>query len=699
MKASKWFFLALVALVAVAGCHRRPTRAAQLKRGDELLAQKKYLDATMAYYAASVNGPPDVRLFQQVVDAGLKAPPSLYLVDAAGRLADMKPNDVDAQIQAASLMVAMRSYDKVLHRLEKVVADNPNQPAALIVMANARARLASSIVALTLGIAARTPEEFAAVPRRARPGATAISSAGNTRAADIQAEALFRRAIAVDSSAPQPQIALANFLWATDRARECESVLKGLADQHPEETVANLALGRYYVLTNRPEDAQRYLKAAVATSTLPDPGESRPAAAHARNAFADLYLHAGTSEQEQNKLGFLNFFGDSRDAIVAARFALADLYLRTNRDDDALAVLTAVPRSHRSHAAVRIASAEFRSGEYEQASTRLDEALQLEAAPEAKLLKAQLLVVLHRPADALHLARDAAKATPNSDVARATLGDVLFATGDLENALDELHEATQLNVTAGEAYVQLARVNLALGRGKDAVIAAREGARLKAGDRDATLTLIRALVAAGDPTTADLRLQPLLAREPGAADLLAQLGAVQAARGTDDAARAAFTKALQRDPNSADALSGLVSLDLKQNQTDTARKRVDAALAAHPKDVHIMQIAARVYAAGNDTQRLDEVSRTMVQLDPTDVSAALAMSNGRAQPEETQRVLEALLQRRPRALEARFALGTLLERTGHADEARKQYEAMLAEPARPDNERIRSRAMARKQAL
>jgi tetratricopeptide (TPR) repeat protein len=694
MKYPKELYLGLSLIVAISGCHRRPARASEVHRGDELFAEKKYSQATKAYYAAARNGEPDAKLYLKVVTTGLHQGPLNLVLEAAGRAADLSPSDVEVQLLAARMMLPMRKYDEVLHRLQKVVANNPNNATLFVEMGNATAHLASSIVALTLGASARDLDEFSGVARKSRPGITPSSSPGNTSEGDAQAETLFRRAITIDPSAEKPQLAFANFLWATDRVKDSEPVLRDLVDRHPENALASLAIGQYYVLTGRTKEGERYLKVAVAdTASRADVSNVTSMDGQARVAFADVYLHTTSS---QNGINLLNLSDDGGNAAIAARFALADLYLRSRRDDDAIASLATIPKSHRSHAAVRIASAELRAGKNEQALSRLSEVIDqhLETVQEAMQLKAQLLVALNRPAEAMELAIASAKASPNSDAARRTLAQVLVATGDLENAFDEYSETTRLNITAGDPYVQLARVALALGRTDDAVTAAREGARLKGSDREATLTLVRALVASGDTFNADVQLKPLLAREPGSADVLAQLGAVHAARGTDDAARAAFTKALHSDPNCADALAGLVSLDLKQNQTDAARKRAEAALAAHPQDVRVLQIAARVYAAGNDTQRLDEISRKVVQLDPTDMTAALAVK-----PPETLHVLESLLQRRPRALEARFALGMLLERMGRTDEARKQYETVLAEPARPDNARLRGRAMARKQAL
>src|SRR5215471_9029650 len=136
MKPSKSLLLVCLVLVAGSGCHRRPTRAAQVKRGDELYAQKKYVDATKAYYAAALNGPADAQLLQKVVDIDLEGGSLTLARDAATRLSDIEPNDVKLQVQAVRLMLSWRMYDDVLHRLAKVAADNPQNTAVLTALAN-----------------------------------------------------------------------------------------------------------------------------------------------------------------------------------------------------------------------------------------------------------------------------------------------------------------------------------------------------------------------------------------------------------------------------------------------------------------------------------------------------------------------------------------------------------------------------------
>src|SRR5262249_50030493 len=101
MKFPKWLYLGMLLLAAAIGCHRRPSRAAQIQKGDELFASKNFLEATKAYYAAALNGPPDAQLFVKVAQTGLRGGPIMVSVDAARRAATLLPDDIDVQLLAA----------------------------------------------------------------------------------------------------------------------------------------------------------------------------------------------------------------------------------------------------------------------------------------------------------------------------------------------------------------------------------------------------------------------------------------------------------------------------------------------------------------------------------------------------------------------------------------------------------------------
>jgi predicted Zn-dependent protease len=433
---------AALLLLGAAACKSKPSRADQVRRGDELFAKKEYLKAASAYGDAAHNGAPSGPLLLKEAEANLRGGRPRLASDAAARAASLMPDNLEAQRMAARLMLNEHRFSEVEERLSKVAETHPTDLGILIALGNAKARMASSVVAFDFAVNARTKSEFVALTRKAR-SQSETGASQNGRETDAEAEKIFRRAIEAGPDNIRGQMALANFLWAVGRADDAEPVLKRVADENTDEGIANLALGVYYAVNQRAKEAEHYLKVA--------------------------------KEDDSGAI-----VGDGSGVKIAASFALADLYEKAKRDAEVTALLEGIPQSHRIAANVRLASFEFRHGKTEQALTRVNKLLQEQRPPlQARLLKAQILIATHHPTDAIAVARELTDVAPKSDEARATLGQALFAAGDLEKAFDEYQEATRLNPQAPEAFVRLAEVAAKLGRTKEADIAAREGRRLQ----------------------------------------------------------------------------------------------------------------------------------------------------------------------------------------------------------------------------
>lgn len=667
-------------LIVATACRQRLSpeqqRAEFIKQGDALMAKGDHVGAATAYGQAAQHGSPDGPLMLKGATANMLAGKFRVALTPAVQAAELMPDNVDAQLLAARLMLTQRQFNDVKHRMAAILQRHPNSIEALIELGHARAHLQNRAAALLGFSVARTKDEFDGMALQARfpsgprqPGITAN---------DLDAaEQAFKSAVNVDPHHPKAQLALANFLWWAGRADEAESALKSVADEHPEERTATLALGAYYRLVHRPTEAEHYLKLAAQN----DP-----------RAPETLTAVSGPRTRETGP-----------DAgRTAARFTLVDLYLETKRDEEALALLNALSATYPVDTGLKLARVEFQTGKRDEAIRRVDGLLKRDPpARGASLLKAQFLLEKGDVAEAVSLARAAAAADPVSSDARATLGQALLASGDLENAYDEHAEALRLQPRAAGSAMALMHVSLALKRKNDALEHARTAVQLNPDNREAALGSVKAMVLAGDYNGAERALQPMLARDPASAEVLAELGAVHAARGNnDDAARAAFTRALQAMPDSLESVTGLVSLDLKEKRPAAARQRAEAALARHPRDPRYLEVAARAYAADNDAARAEGALRKVLELDRANVGVALSLSGAIAtrHPEEAAQMLQQAIERRPRSVAARDGLAGILERMGRNADARKEYEKISElsyQNTSPEMTAFRSKAASR----
>jgi len=615
--------VAAMMLLICAACDSAGARDSAL-RGDELAAQKRYTEAAAAYRIALSAAPEDGALRTKLGEAYAQSGDSV-------RASDLLPDVVAVQLSAASAMLAQSRFQDVSARMAGLLKKHPDNAEALVHQGNAAARLFSSTWALfKLADVIGNPDGFSSMRTELRPK---VSSAD-----DATAETSFRRAVALDSYA-EAHLALASFLWAAGRPDEGEPSLRLFADQNPGHSAANHALGEYYLSVHRDEEAVRYLRNAAAASDESGRG---------------------------------------------ARFDLVKYHLANHRDAEARRVLESMAGDDDAgEVSVPLASIDARAGKPADAVRRIDALLtRLPNKPSALLLKAQILLAMGNPD--LRYARAAVAADPKSSDANALLAGALISAGDSEGALALYQEAARLNPDALPARLALARLLIDQGRGSEALIHAKDAVRLVPGDRDAGLTLVRALVLKDDYLAAEQALGPLLERFADDPVVAIQAGLVLTRRGNPAAARAAFLRALQHDARSADALAGLVALEVTTRPSPDTVARVEAALAARPRDAALLLVAAQLYAAANDTPRAEAALRQAYEIDGANVKVGQALADllvSQKRMSDAVGVLRQVVQRQPRARDARISLAILLEDSGHVAEARPLYEQIVSDNA------------------
>jgi tetratricopeptide (TPR) repeat protein len=153
------------------------------------------------------------------------------------------------------------------------------------------------------------------------------------------------------------------------------------------------------------------------------------------------------------------------------------------------------------------------------------------------------------------------------------------------------------------------------------------------------------------------------------------------------AASRSFTQALRIDPTMIDAAVGLVNADLAGGNVDTAVKRVEFVLSRYPSDPSILVLAARVFSAGRDAKRAENLLRRAIQIAPGATSTYgmlgdLYMGEGRF--EDALRQYLEVEKREPRSATIQTMIGMIHQALKRPDEARRRYETALEiEPNAP----------------
>ena len=635
---SPWLLILVVPLAMyawyVAG-NDGNSKTEALRRGDELTKKNRPLQAAAAYQIAAERDPNDGEVLVKLAKAYEAGGKWSDAAREGVRAADLLPGNLEVQSLAVTRLNRIRKFFEARARSSRLLESHPDDPDLLVGWANSTSRLPDTSWALyTFPDRVVSADGFDKVRRSLRREIPESD--------DAEAGAAVRKARRLAPDSWQIQLALVNFLWATGRPDEAEPMLKDLADRNTGHVVVSYALASFYRWRGMDADAETYMKSAAAS------------------------VQSGRN----------------------ARFALAEMYIKSNRNEEALAILVAMPATddESGKASLLAAGIEFQLSLYPAALQRVERLLERFPHNQAAgLLKAQLLFAVGRVDESLKFAREAVTASPRSGEAHAALGQALLATGDLTRAFEEYTEAARLSPAAAKPQWQLARLSLDLGRDKAALVYARNAVREFPGDRDAGVMLVEALIRNRDLSAAEFALRPLQSSFPGSPGVLVQTGALQAARGEARAARASFVKALEIEPHQLPALSGLVALDLQERATASARQSVEAALAAHPDDSKYLLLAARVYTVDNDAVRAEAVLRRVVAVDPFNVEGARALSDclgaQRREPEARQ-VLDQLVARLPNSTAAQTVLAMQQERSGDVAGARARYEQIVLQDRR-----------------
>jgi tetratricopeptide (TPR) repeat protein len=549
------------------------------------------------------------------------------------RAADLMPGNFEAAALAARLILALGRYDDSLAITSKLLVEHPGDVDLLVLWGTAAAGLNNPYYGLfNLGPTGGRGEDYERACTVLRP----IISENRERSA----EDALRRALRDAPTHFEARFALAGFLWATRRADESEDLIRGLADEFPQHTMINDAVGRFYLARGRDADAEKYLENAAAAKTP-----------------------------------------DAR----APRLVLADHYLATKRFSDVLVLLDGLTGDDDENGAVtlRRADAMLGLGQADEAVQVLDAFIaQYPLSTTAWVLKARALLDEGDAMGGTSAAERAVKSDPTSAEARVVLARGYEALDDPDLAYREYAEAQRLNPTMPGLAEPMAVLGLRTGRYRAALAAARQAAERAPNDRDVRRALVEALVRSGRAAEAEGRLAPLLKATPLPPRVQLLRGLVHAARGRDADARADLEAALRAAPAAMDALAALVELDLAHGQIDTARQRVESALATRPGHVTLLRLRGHVQRAAGDLNGAEATFREALAARPTDTDAALLLAHclaDRRQPAEAQRILEQVLRRRPSSLAAQTAMAGVLEALGRLDEAQERYESILAE--------------------
>lgn len=292
--------------------------------------------------------------------------------------------------------------------------------------------------------------------------------------------------------------------------------------------------------------------------------------------------------------------------------------------DSAQALLKLAPSDSR---ALHVAGVtDFKRGALLEAESDLSKAIQ--AAPDlanARVLLAQTNLRLGNPARALSVLQALLDDRSANADALSSAAEAYLQQGDLKRAEELFARASKIQPTDPRNRSALAMAQIDRGRVAEGLAALRS---LAASDPSPVgdLALVMAFMQRKDWDQALKAVDALEAKQPGKVTAPDLRGRIEAARGNPDKARAAFEAALRADPAYFPAVAGLADLDLAAHQPDAAIKRIQKVLERQPKNVqaNMALINARAQA-GASLQELAAALDQMIKLMPAELQPRLAL--------------------------------------------------------------------------
>ncbi len=252
--------------------------------------------------------------------------------------------------------------------------------------------------------------------------------------------------------------------------------------------------------------------------------------------------------------------------------------------------------------------------------------------------------------------RNAIKKEPNSGEANYRLALALLKQNKVSDAYQTLIRAVDLSPQNTQAKVELASLSLA-GYAQDP----RRPAALY--NRAATLT------------------DQLLTANPNSVEGLRLKGTIAVLDKRNADAIAAYRRAVQLSNGLPEIRSALADALFRDNQPEEGEREIKAAIAQHPQFGPAYDLLYVQYVRGKRWAEAEDLLKQRIASNPKDAGAVLQLAGfyfGRQHPDESEKLINSLLERRDTFPQADLLAGDFHTLTRSRDKALADYERGLA---------------------
>jgi tetratricopeptide (TPR) repeat protein len=394
---------------------------------------------------------------------------------------------------------------------------------------------------------------------------------------------------------------LADLYLKAGRSADAQEQMRQIIALQPQEWQPRLQFAIYLAHEHKFDDAQRVLQDAV---------KDLPKNTDAKLALVDFIATQRSQVKAQDELrGFIAAEPDNS----ALRFGLATLQQRAGAADQAVVTYKEIMRRDGTgadglSARDRVAAVDVSAGHLDEAQQLIAEVLERNSRDhDALVLRADISLQRHRPADAIVDLREVLREQPKSTpilrmLARAYVAksEPALAEETLRSALDSSPDDTGVKIELAQLLAQTERAAQAatlleqtVNHGPDSPAARGE--------------LVKAYMAAANLPAARGAAEDLKTRYPQSPAGFFLAGMIAQQQGRLDDSERDLERALALRPGAVDVLAALAQTDFSRGAPASAIARVRAVVDHDPKNAQTLNLLGDLYFRDHDPEIAGEL--------------------------------------------------------------------------------------------
>ncbi|MGA8270965.1 MAG: tetratricopeptide repeat protein, partial [Candidatus Sulfotelmatobacter sp.] len=644
------FLVGFVITALFTGCSRDPNVRKQkyLESGDRYFDKAKYSEAAIQYANALQLDSRFAQAHYKLGETYLKLGDGNRAVQELSRAVDLAPDNYRAHIDLADLwIVGSHNRDGSVNdeylkqariELDLLHEKQPQNPEVFQAWADYYAAQNNLPAALQ-----EMQKAIAANPNRSESYLDLALLQLRSSLPD-QAEANFKKAAQLGSTAVNAQLALGSFYETRSRIPEAEQQFKHAIDVAPKNPAPREALVRLYMAEGRKNEAEAVLKQAK--SDLSDSPEGY-------RLLGDFYFASGDMDKALTEYASL-YHDHPRDLRVKKNY-IQILILKNQLDE----------------------------------ATKLNNEV-LKANPhetDALVCRGQIQLRQNDAAGAVDSFQQALKNDSNNAVAHYQLGIAFGMQHNDARAESEWRQAVSLRPDLMEAQRSLATMELSRGD-IDALIQTAQQI-ITGAPYAPDGYMMRALAEMNRQKYSDAQqdLTKAMGIAPGSATPYVQMGNLYQLQKQYPEAIKFYHEALDKDETSTDALQGIMNVYLAEKQPDESIAAARVQITKSPNSSGFYDLLGSALFQKKDLSGADTALRRAIELDKNNSDALLKLGQVQAAEGSVSQALATYQQSikdHPREVSFYILAGEMYESQSSWDQAKSMYQkALEIQPENP----------------